>query len=451
MAASGRPQRIEPVIGIPVLLAACAIGGVQAQCGKVSVPENRALPNSPQIELSVAVLPATTKTARRADPLFYITGGPGGVDLDQLPATSQSFAEINANRDIVFVDQRGVGGSNPLQCTIATLAGSIADLVAQCLGQVTADVTMYRTPEAMDDLDAVRQALGYGQIDLYGGSYGATAAQVYLRRHPETVRAVVLDGVTLLDVPVFERWSTSAQRALKLLDKRCKGDPACATTFPHWFDRFPALLARLAAKPVKRGTLTIDAAATADAVDELLAYSAGAARVPFTLAKAESGSYTALAREIAAIGGASAATPVMPLAIMCTEPWAVRDPAVAAQEAKGTFMVYSSVPAAKQMAAICAAWPQVNATGEDWSRVTSNVPTLVLQGGADPKDPPANSAGVQQAMPNAKVILAPGQGHGIAQLGCVPGLIARFLERGSATGLDTGCAKNTFLPAFRIR
>lgn len=434
-----------------MILAACVIGGVPAQCGKVVVPENRALPDGAQIQLGVAVLPATNKAVRRADPLFYITGGPGGVDFDVVPAIARSFADVNAHRDIVFVDQRGVGGSNPLQCTLATMQGTIADLVAQCLGEVDADVNMYRTPEAMDDLDAVRQALGYGQIDVYGGSYGATAAQVYLRRHPDTVRALVLDGVTLLDVPVFERWSSSAQRALKLLDKRCKADRACRKAFPHWFDRFPAMLARLARQPVKAANVTVDAASTAATVDELLAYSAGSAQVPFILAKAEAGSYTALARAIAAVTVPQEAIDLMPVAIKCTEPWAMRDPAVVAADAQGSFLAYSDVPDAQQSAAICAAWPPVDTTGEDWSRVQSDVPTLVLQGGADPKDPPANSAGVQQAMPNARVILAPGQGHGIATLGCVPTLIDRFLERGTATGIDMSCVKLTPLPAFRLR
>lgn len=439
------------MLGIPLLLAACVIGGVQAQCGKMTVPENRTAAVERQIELSIAVLPATVPSARRADPLFYITGGPGGVDLQQLPGIAGAFSVINRHRDIVFVDQRGVGGSNPLQCTLSTLAGSIADLVATCLGQVAADVTMYRTPHAMDDLDAVRQALGYGQIDIYGGSYGATAAEVYLRRHPETVRAIVLDGVTLLDVPVFERWSSSAQRALALLARRCKADPACAASFPHWFDRFPVLLARLAREPVRSGSVTVDAAATAGIVDELLAYSEGAAQVPFVLARAEGGSFGALAHEIAALSSPSTQGPVMPRAIMCTEPWAVRDPSVVAADAKGTFMAYADIPDAIQAAAICAAWPKVDTSGEDWSRVRSNVPALVLRGGADPKDPPANSAGVEQAMPNARVILVPGQGHGIATLGCLPVLIDRFLERGSVAGLDTRCAKFTLLPAFRVK
>jgi len=438
------------VIGIPVLLAACVVGGVPAQCGTVTVPENRAQPAGATIGLRVTVLPATVRAARRADPLFYVTGGPGGVAFDEVGGVAAAFAVINAHRDIVFVDQRGVGGSNPLQCKLATLTGTAADLVAACLGQVHADVTMYRTPQAMDDLDAVRTALGYGPIDLYGVSYGATAVQVFLKRHPEAVRTVILDGVTLLDIPVFERWSSSAQRALDLLHRRCKADRACNTAFPRWYERFPALLARLAHKPVKLGNVSVDAASTAGTVDELTASAQGAARVPFTLAKAEAGSYKALAREIVLYGTATDASPVMPFAIKCTEPWAARDPARAAANAKGTYMSYGDPASALLSAQICGAWPKVDVSGEDWSRPRSAVPALVLEGGADPKDPPANAAGVVEAMPNAKVVLAPGQGHGIAALGCLPVLIDRFLQRGSAVGLDTSCARLTPLPSFRL-
>ncbi len=439
------------VIGVPVLLAACVVGGVPAQCGTVTVPENRAEPAGATIALRVTVLPATVKSARRSDPLFYVTGGPGGVAYDEVAGISTAFAAVNARRDVVFVDQRGVGGSNPLQCTLATVTGTVADLVAACLGQVNADVTMYRTPQAMDDLDAVRQALGYGRIDIYGVSYGATAAQVFLKRHPEAVRTVVLDGVTLLDVPVFERWSRSAQRALDLLHRRCTADRACTRAFPRWYERFPALLARLSAKPVKVGSVTVDAAATAVTIDELTASSEGAARVPFTLAKAEAGSYTALAREIAYHDTSAAEAAVMPFAIKCTEPWAARDPAKVAAASKGTYLAYADPASALLSSEICAAWPRVDLTGEDWSRPRSTVPALVLEGGADPKDPPANAAGVDQALPNAKVVVAPGQGHGIAALGCLPVLIDRFLERGTGAGLDTSCARLTPLPSFRLR
>jgi pimeloyl-ACP methyl ester carboxylesterase len=440
------------VIGLATLLAACTIGGVPAQCGTVTVPENRALSNGPSISLSVAVLPATVSSARRADPVFYVTGGPGGASTESLPSIAARWGDVNAHRDIVFMDQRGVGGSNPLQCALASMEGSVPDLVAACLGQVHAEVAHYRTTDAMDDLDSVRQALGYGTINLWGGSYGATAVQIYLRRHPETVRTAMLDGVTLLDIPVFERWASSGQRALALLDKRCSADRGCRTAFPHWYARLLPMLRKLEAKPVTAGGLTIDAGVAADTIHEMTASTDGAAQVPYVVAKAAQGSFAPLARAVRGYGASpSLAIAVMPVEIMCTEPWAARDPTKVAADAAGTYLRYTEPKAAAQWQAICAAWPHHDTAGEDWSRVHSATPTLVLEGGADPKDPPQNAAGVSEAMPNSRVVLVPGGGHGVSTVGCVPVLLDRFLERGTVQGLDTSCAKLTPWPAFRLR
>jgi pimeloyl-ACP methyl ester carboxylesterase len=431
---------------LAVLLSACAIGGVQAQCGTVNVPENRSLADGPQISLRVAVLPATQAGQRRADPIFFLAGGPGGIAYDDVPGIARAFADENGHRDIVFVDQRGVGGSNPLACTVDQESADLGAIVRDCLGQVTADVTHYRSTDAADDVDAVRQALGYGKIDVYGGSYGATLAQVYLRRHPETVRTILLDGPTLLDVPVFERWASSAQRALTLLDKRCRTDAACRRAFPHWYERFPALLAKVERRPVRVGSLTLDAATVAGTVDELTASMEGASYVPYLLAKAEAGTWKPFASAVP--GVSSGPSPVMFWAIVCTEPWAAHDPAAVAADARGSYLRYSFLPATAAWASVCAAWPHVDVTGEDWSRVRSDVPALVLVGGSDPKDPPTNTAGVTQAMPNAKVITVPGGAHGVAADGCLPHVIDTFLEAGTAQGLDTSCVSLTPYPRF---
>jgi pimeloyl-ACP methyl ester carboxylesterase len=433
---------------LAVLLSTCAIGGVNAECGTVSVPENRAVAAGPQIALRVAVLPATDAAHRRSDPLFFVTGGPGGVDYDQVPGIAQAFSAVNTDRDIVFVDQRGVGGSGPFGCRLATGTTDVGALVRDCLGQVTVDVTHYRSPDAADDLDAVRQALGYGPIDVYGISYGATLAQVYLRRHPASVRSVVLDGATLIDIPVFERWASSAQRGLDLLHRRCHADARCAKAFPRWYERLPALLATLAKKPVVADGNTIDAATVAGTVHELTASMSGAAVVPYLLAKAESGSYRPLA---AAVQAVSTPLPLMYYAVTCTEPWAAQDPARVAADAMGTYLAHSMIPTAAVMEQVCAAWPTVDLTGEDWSRVRSNVPVLVLVGGSDPKDPPRNVDGIAQAMPNAKVVIVPGGAHGVAAVGCLPHVMESFLDAGTARGLDTSCVSLTPYPAFKLR
>ena len=431
----------------PIVLAACVIGGFNAQCGTATVPENRALPDGPQITLAVAVLPKWDRTTRRrADPVFWISGGPGGVASEDLPWVARTFVDVRQHRDIVFVDQRGVGGSSPLACKVATGGTDVAAVVRACLGQITADVTHYRTPDAMDDLDDVRQALAYGRINVWGGSYGATAAQVFLRRHPLSVRTVVIDGPTLLDVPVFERWASSAQRALALLDRRCRADTSCRRAFPTWYTRFPALLARLGKNPVAG----FDAPSLAGVVDELTTSQYGATLVPRALARAEAGDFRALASAAKLLEG-SDETPAMFWAIVCTEPWAVRDPARALSDARGTYLRPTIERDVVLQSAICQAWRRVDASAEDWSRVRSDTPTLVLVGGSDPKDPPANTAGVAQAMPNAKVITVPGGGHGVSSVGCLPRIVDDFLEAGSGRGLDTACVSLTPYPPFRLR
>ena len=116
------------------------------------------------------------------------------------------------NHDILLVNQRGAGRSK----------------------RHDPDVTQYGTRMAMDDLDAVRAALGYRQLDVIGSSYGATAAQVYLKLHPRSVHTLILAGGTAIDVPFFDRYAVNAQRALDQLATFCAAEPDCRKAFPNW-------------------------------------------------------------------------------------------------------------------------------------------------------------------------------------------------------------------------
>jgi len=142
-----------------------------ARCGTVEVPENRTSPRSRTIPLNVIVIRAAAPTPD-LPPLFDIDGGPG------LPATKNaefylSFgAAYRARRDIVLVDQRGTGASNPLNCPELDVSETSytemfpADAVARCRETLSgsADITRYGTSEAVADLDAVRAALGHPRI-----------------------------------------------------------------------------------------------------------------------------------------------------------------------------------------------------------------------------------------------------------------------------------------------
>ena len=180
----------------------------------------------------------------------------------------------------------------------------------------------------MDDLEAVRKALGYGKLDLYGISYGATAAQVFLRRHPGSVRTVVLDGATLLDVPFMSRFASNGQRALDLIAARCAAQSSCARAFPTWRADLLPLLARLQAAPV---TVQVAGSPIGRGRPHARGHDPGmtktdnaAASVPLLVSRAAAGDYSVLAANLTP--PAPPDLSIMPWSILCNEPWCGLDP-----------------------------------------------------------------------------------------------------------------------------
>src|SRR5512138_1181541 len=230
----------------------CRVGNFSAQCGKLSVFEDRAANSGRKIDLQVAVIEA--KTDRHApDPIFVLAGGPGTAAIEWTNYYMQLLAQANQQRDVVLVDQRGTGGSNELTCPEPREPERQVEALRSCLADLNGDPRAYTTAWAMDDLDDVRAALGYDQINLYGGSYGTAAAQIYILRHGQHVRTAALDGTTLLEVPIFERWPMTSQKALELTFARCESDAACQAAFPDLRQEFAAVLDRLQRAPVPLG------------------------------------------------------------------------------------------------------------------------------------------------------------------------------------------------------
>ena len=221
-------------------LVPCHIEGLSEEvlCGTHRVFEDRAARTGRTIDLEVAVVPALRRESA-PDPLFVLAGGPGQGATKYGPLIPLAFREVRKSRDIVLVDLRGTGGSNPLGCDLGDLGEPLALLegrdldAASCLRGLKGDPRFYTTEPAMDDLDEVRAALGYERINLWGGSYGTRAALVYARRHPERVRTVVLDGAAPFELalPLYNAWG--AQRSLDRLLSDCAAEPECRSAYPR--------------------------------------------------------------------------------------------------------------------------------------------------------------------------------------------------------------------------
>ena len=435
--------------------ASCTYGGyVNGWCAYLRVAEDPRKPNGPMISLRIAVLPATKRPAAGA--LFYLEGGPGGAATAAAIRVNAFLAQVQQNRDLVMVDQRGTGGSRPLACPKGYVRGTDATAVTgylrRCLARLDADSRLYTTSVAADDLEIVRRTLGYGRIDLFGGSYGATLAQAYVRRYPESVRSVVLDSASLPEVRIYDVSARNAERALEAQLARCAAAPACARAYPHPRRQLDQLLARpprLAALPTGKVLLRPDDIAWT--VDWLSETAEDAAIIPFAVNAAARGDYTTLATTYAGLGGSNLETlaRIVPFwTILCSEPWAAFDPAATARAGRGSYLAQAAVARARLFRRACLVVPKGRVpTDASRPRVVA-VPTLLLAGGADPLDPPTNLRGWRRLFPRGHLIVVPGAGHGTLKYDCVQKLIARFVERARATRLNASCVQHVSLPPF---
>jgi len=454
--------------GVP--LAVCTIGhAVIARCGALSVPEDPSSPAGRRIDVRVAVIPAASSTPE-ADPVFMLAGGPGGAATETLAWTAAVFTGIHATRDIVLVDQRGTGGSNAFMIGDAPDVTEMTDVEAESTLRTWVDDTLagfdgdprfYTTTVAMDDLDAVRAALGYERINLYGGSYGATAAQYYIRQHEDRLRTVIFDGATLIDVPVLERIAANSQRALDLLFARCAADESCAAAFPDLpadFERAASVLKRAPVTthvpdPASGRPMVLDTVAFTGAVHAGLLNADTASAIPLLINAASLGRWDEVAGAIAAVATSqpSGGSPLMAAEIFCSEAWAVYDPDEVARTGRDSYLRDLQVDLARNQSEACGYAPAGIVPPDDGKPARSDVPVLFVVGDADPQDPPANIADAPLNFPNSRTVVASGHGHTVAHIGCMPRIVDAFVEAGTVVGLDTSCIERGMpLPPFRL-
>jgi pimeloyl-ACP methyl ester carboxylesterase len=443
----------HPPSGTPHF-SACSLGDVSGRCARLAVPEDPRRPHGRAISLRVAVLPATRRPAAGA--LFYLEGGPGVPATQSAARVNELFAEVGRDRDIVMVDQRGTGGSNRLACpderVRATDAAAVTSYLHRCFARLRGDSRLYTTSVAAEDLESVRRTLGYGKIDLYGGSYGATLAQAYMRQHPGSVRSAVLDGGSLPGVPVYERSARNAEHALDVLLRRCAAASDCRRAYPHPRQELAELLARPPRSvTVEAGTFLLGPGDIAWTIASLSENADGAATIPFAIHEAVRGNYLPLGHAFAAEVGANLAgrTRLATVwVILCSEPWAGIGPVATARAGAGSYLAGAAVARAQLFRRACRGVPKGRVPPGSASVEVSRAPVLLLAGGADPLDPVANLSGWRHAFPNGRLVVVPGAGHGVIGYPCVQALVTGFVARGSTSGLDTSCVRHVPLPSF---
>lgn len=431
----------------------CVLGGVDARCGVLPVAEDPGRPSGRMIELKVEVMPARANPV--GTPVFFLAGGPGGAATDDWVTAPRTFPGLNLKHDIVLVDQRGTGGSHRLVVPEMNPGETLAAYAGRVLATLDGDPRFYTTAVAMDDLDAVRRSLGYDTIDLYGASYGATAAQYFLRQHGDHVGVAVLDGATLIDVPIMELVAANSQRALDGVVARCLADPACRTAFPNLREEMAAVFSRLDRQPVR--SAAVDPATgqpvmvtrdhLAGVIHNRLVTSTGAATIPLLIHRAWLGDFS----EVAQSPTTAVPTLVMSLVIRCSEAWARFDPAEVQRLGQGSYYLSGELAMATLQAAACPLLPKGVVPANDAEPVHSTAGVLLLTGGDDPQDPPSNVANASLQMPSSTTLVVPSQGHTVGHLGCLPEVVVQFFDAGALdVAAAQACAARVPVPAFQV-
>ncbi|HEX4052553.1 MAG TPA: alpha/beta fold hydrolase [Steroidobacteraceae bacterium] len=464
-------------------LQACNIGGRQgdglpsmaAWCTRLAVPEDwDSRSGGRRIELAVAIVPATAASPN-PDLVTFLDGGPGGAARDDYPAVAAALAPLRERHAILLVDQRGTGGSNPLDCpalqapettptqrSTAQLKAAdepalMAQRLMQCLMQLQphAAPEFYTTTEAVRDLEAVRLALGAPRLDLIAVSYGTRVAQQFAARFPGSVRSVVLDSPVPNRLALLSEHARNLEHALQLQFGRCRATPACAARFQDPYATLYRLRDRLQAGPVAvtlpdpvtfaplHLMLTAqDLAAVVrfDAYNELTA-----ALLPLMLDEAQRGNYVPLLgqKTLLTTDLGDHITGALELSVVCAE-----DADLLAPRPEDARTLLGNEPITSTQAA-CRLWPKGRRPADFHAPLHSSLPVLVLDGQFDPVTPPAYGAEIVAALPHARQLIAAGQGHSVIGAGCMPRLVQRFVETLETAQLDAGClAQLGPVPAF---
>ncbi len=433
--------------GAQIAYAPCADGNNFA-CGHLTVPldPSGAVPGT--VTLALRRHRAAVGEAR--DAIVALAGGPGQPAIPFAEDFAELLGPIAATRDLIVLDQRGIGLSEPLSCHAfehLSAFHSQGALVAACASQLGANRAFYTTADTVADIEAIRVAGDYEKLVLYGTSYGTKVAERYAQEYPAHVEALVLDSVVPPTGP--EALDRSTFAAIPRVLRQICAKHLCAHITPEPVADLRRVVARMRRAPLRGRAIDGHGGAHPVAIssNELLGMLvqgdfSSLLRAEFVTAvrSAANGDTAPLARLLvhASGGGGESEDFDTPLyyATVCEEenfPWSrAASPkariaqATAAARALGAdaFAPFTLANALDfSDVTECAYWPYSTPAPAPEQASMPNVPTLILSGADDLRTPTANAREVAAQIPDAHLLVVPNTGHSV--LGGEPGSCAR--------------------------
>jgi len=448
----------------PIALHPCSVAAVKrsARCGAIEVPENPDQPRGRKLQIHFAVIPAANGHAS-PDPIVPLLGGPGESAIEAAQYFVERLGPMLKDRDLLLVDQRGTGQSNALRCHLFTPdkpAESLQNLfpparVQSCAKDLAthADLTQYSYRRFANDLEEVRRTLRYGQLNLFAGSYGTRAAQVFVRAYPGSVRTMYLGSVVPIDIATPLPFAKAEQSMLERTFAACEADASCHSAFPHLRDDFSHVAEQLASGrvavkvPGQTGTVALTQGRVAEWFRSLLYRPSSAARLPWLIHQASKGDWAPIVKGI--LDDAHEADNDLSLGLLLSITCSDDVPFVREREvAAATQNTFLGDWRLRQQEAACKLWPHDAAPASYREPIHTPVPTMFVSGDSDGGTPFWLTEHAAPGFPNRVELVMSNRGH-TEWAPCVQTQYQRFLNQASVQGLNASACSHLSRPPFK--
>ena len=424
----------------------------EAMCTTVRVPVDHNNPDADTMPLHVVKLPAIRSNAEE-DPVFILAGGPGQGASEVISTLYPALRKVHQKRTLVFVDQRGTGKSEPLDCELPDSDGVEIPVEAlqTCVRDLPRSASWYQTEYLAADTNWVRQVLGYPSINLYGVSYGTRLGLTIMRQYPTAVRSAVLDGVVPFQKAIGGDFGDGVQRALEQVFIDCAATEDCHKAFPDLRVDYDVVVRNLQESGPKdiahphpvTGTRThteVSDQVFWGVLQQLLYQGVTTSLIPYAIHNiAEYDDWSTI---VGWLGNSPFdGIPIgLYLSIMCAEDVPKIDFSTAYQMDVGVLST-------TQLQEMCSIWAVEPASAQttDW---TSDIPTVLLSGVNDPVTPPEYGDLALSQLRNATHVVVSGTAHNTIHHPCIYEMVTEFYQDLNPQTLDTQCASELKRPPF---
>jgi pimeloyl-ACP methyl ester carboxylesterase len=450
--------------------------GLAVKCGFLIVPEDRINGGERTIKLAVAIV-GSGASEPKGDPLVVMIFGPGG-QLRYLDGIAYLLNQVQSQRELIIMDQRGTGFSQPtLDCPEVrdafyatleqapfsdTVKAQYQDAYRTCRERMIVsgvNPDLYNTASSAMDLEDLRHVLGLREFNVYGLGYSGRVALQWMRANPQGVRSLILDSALPPDTDVYVEQVNAVGRSLGLFFARCAADDKCKAAYPDLEKTFYQDIEKLNmhAEEVntadlqegKRYNLTVNGDRFIDLVVTLIGTDSPdlIAQIPQMVYQVRDGKLDTLATLLSSyIGYITPDGSGMPVNVYCAEEL------TASNRAKIADAIHKAPPGTSNYLnhlmdanySNCEAWKGKAVSPEEKKPVSSGVSTLLLAADNGPLDPAAWQAEAKGSLTNSRMATFPAAGYGVlgaySWLDCWRKVTLGFINDPTAM-LDSACTQ----------